>query len=61
MYRSGEGVTQDYVQAHLLWNLAAAQGNKKARENRDLVAKDMTPAQVAEAQTLAREWKPKTE
>jgi hypothetical protein len=27
-------------------------------EFRDRVAKEMTPAQIAEAQKLAREWKP---
>ena len=61
MYGNGEGVTQDYVQAHIWYNLAAAQGDEDARKNRDLVAKRMTPAQVAEAQRLAREWKPTTE
>ena len=30
-----------------------------AAENRDLIATKMTPAQIAEAQKLAREWKPK--
>ncbi len=30
-----------------------------AVKNRDIVAKKMTPAQIAEAQKLAREWKPK--
>ncbi len=33
----------------------------KAVRNRDVVAKLMTPAQIAEAQRLAREWKPKKE
>ena len=54
-----QGVTQDYVQTHLWYNLAAAQGNELARKNRDIVAKKMTSAQIAEAQRLAREWKPK--
>ncbi len=63
MYAKGQGVPQDSVQAHLWFNLAAAQaqGNYAARENRELVAKEMTPAQIAEAQRLAREWTPKTE
>ena len=59
MYNSGLGVTQDYVQAHMWYNLAAAQGDKNAREFRDSLAEKMTPDQVAEAQKLAREWKPK--
>ncbi len=59
MYRKGQGVTQDYVQAHMWYNLSAAKGNKTGRKNRDLLAKQMTPAQIAEARRLAREWKPK--
>jgi hypothetical protein len=31
----------------------------KAVQDRDLAASKMTPAQIAEAQKLAREWKPK--
>ena len=58
MYRNGEGVTQDYVQAHMWLNLAAANGDADAVKNRDIVAAKMTPAQIAEAQKLAREWKP---
>ena len=60
MYEQGHGVTQDYVQAHMWYNLAAAQGVPilHAEKYRDEVAKHMTPAQIAEAQKLAREWKP---
>jgi hypothetical protein len=35
----------------------AAKGNKDAEKNRGIVAAKMTPAQIAEAQKLAREWK----
>jgi hypothetical protein len=34
----------------------AAKGGKEAASSRDFVAKRMTPAQLAEAQDLAREW-----
>ncbi len=66
MYSNGRGVAQDYVQAHLWFNLAASRmpagGNRdKAVNNRDKVETGMTPAQVAEAQKLAREWKPKAQ
>ena len=37
-------------------NLAAAQGNRKAQETRDIVVKRMTPDQIAEAERMAREW-----
>ena len=59
MYFTGQGVAQDYVQAHMWWNLSAAQGDANAAKQRDLVAAKMTPAQIAEAQKLVREWKPK--
>ncbi len=59
MYSKGQGVPQDYVQAHMWVNLAAAQGLEAARNNRDLASKQMPPAQLAEAQRLAREWKRK--
>ncbi len=42
-----------------MWvNLAAAQGIEDARDARDILAELMTPSQIAEAQRLAREWKP---
>ena len=59
MYANGQGVPQDYVRAHMWFNLSAAQGNQDAARNRDNIAKLMTPAQIAEAQKLAREWQPK--
>ncbi len=59
MYERGQGVTQDYVQANMWYNLAAARGQKDAGKFRDSLAEKMTPAQIAEAQRMAREWKPK--
>jgi len=64
MYLLGQGVPQDYVQAHQWSNLSASRSqrnpHKTATDQRDLLEKIMTPAQVTEAQKLAREWKPKT-
>lgn len=59
MSAQGRGVLQDFIQAHKWYNLAAANGHGKAAEYRDALAKQMTPAQIAEAQKLAQEWKPK--
>ncbi len=62
MYAYGKGVPQDYVQAHKWFNLAASraqEGDEWAAQRRNEVAAKMTPAQIAEAQKLAREWKPK--
>ncbi len=56
-YYNGKGVPQDYTLAHMWFNLAGTSTfNELAREARDNVAKQMTPAQLAEAQRLAREW-----
>jgi uncharacterized protein len=55
MYEKGKGVIQDYVQAHKWLNLAGANGYEDGRKARSLLEKRMTPAQIAEAQKLARE------
>ena len=60
MYERGDGVQQDNVQAYMWYNLGAANGAKRGVSLRDALAKQMTPDQTAEAQKLAREWKPKT-
>ena len=64
MCARGQGVPQDYVQAHMWYSLAASgfpPGPQRhgAVQARGSVAKQMTPAQLAEAERLAREWKPK--
>lgn len=62
-YLNGLGVTRDPVAAHLWLNLAAARlppgepRNAVARL-RESVAANMTPAQVAAAQSAAGKWKP---
>ena len=64
MYITGLGVPLDYAQAHMWLNLAASrfppgEDRDQAVKNRDIVAERMTPAQLSEAQKLAREWRPK--
>ena len=64
MYAKGEGVPQDFVQAHMWFNLAASrfplgEGRDIAAKTRHNLAKHMTPAQIAEVQRLAREWRPR--
>jgi TPR repeat protein len=62
MYELGWGVPQDYVIAHMWFNLSAAQGcvlSEFSASERDNLAFKMTRAQIAKAQKLAREWKPK--
>jgi len=61
MYIKGQGTPPDAVEAHKWHNLAASRATdeetrKLATNNRDILAENMTPAQVTEAQKLAREW-----
>jgi uncharacterized protein len=59
-YDNGLGVPQDRVTSYMWFDLSAAQGKEGAAAFRDLIARRMTPAQIAEAQKLAREKKPAT-
>jgi TPR repeat protein len=56
MYERGQGIPQDYVLAHTWFNIAAENGDSFASQLRDQLAQRMKPAQIAEAQRLAREW-----
>jgi len=60
MYDEGQGVPHDIVQAYTWYSLAATNGDKAAAYLRSTIANQMTPAQIAKAQKLAGEWKPKT-
>ena len=57
MYEKGQGVLPDEVQALMWYSLAAVQGETKAKSARDRITVWMAPAQIAEAQRLAREFK----
>ena len=59
LYDNGLGVPQDKVRAYMWFTLSVAQGRDGAAAFRDLIARRMTPAEIAEAQKLAREWKPR--
>ncbi len=54
LYRIGQGVLQDHVLAHMWYNIAASNGQELAPKNRDIIAKEMTPAQLEKARNLAR-------
>jgi len=53
------GVPQDYVLAHMWFNLSGSNGDKDAVKNRNIVEKEMSPSQIEKAQEMARNWKPK--
>ena len=56
MYAQGFGVPEDIVLAYMWFNIAAAQGNEGARNNKDFAEQQMTREQITEAQRLTREW-----
>ena len=54
MYVKGRDVPEDDVQAYAWFNLAAAQGDEDASENKGILSMDMTLAKIAEAQKLSK-------
>ena len=57
VYRRGVGAPQDYILAHVWFNLAASQGDAQAAAERDALAKEMSVEEQAEARKLWREWR----
>jgi TPR repeat protein len=62
-YAAGTGLPRNLTLAHMWFNLSSAAADtpeqaQLAARLRDQTAAQMTPAQVAEAQRLAHEWKP---
>jgi len=55
LYENGHGVPQDNVKAHMWYNIAGANGASKRNEDRDEIAKEMTAADISQAQAMARE------
>ena len=57
-YLQGLGVLQDFVEAHKWFNLAASRGVEGALEERNALGERMTADDLAQAQDLARQWRP---
>jgi TPR repeat protein len=56
MYCLGREVERNYVTAHKWFNIAALKGSPEARRCRCEISREMSTAQIAEAQRLARDW-----
>ena len=54
-YYKGEGVPKSIVNSYVWWNIAAANGQQNAKNNKSTFTKEMTPAQIAKAEALAKE------
>ena len=61
LYRFGAGGPKNNVRAYMWFTLAAEHYEDEdfQRVKPEEFRKDVTPAQMAEAQKMAREWKPK--
>jgi hypothetical protein len=59
IYRNGDGVPTDELQAFLWFNLSASQGNQTGLENLALLKQRMSSERVAEAQRLALKFQPR--
>jgi TPR repeat protein len=60
MYYQGEGVIEDFVEAYK-WALLAGMNGQDVAKFKQFIAAKMTPAQIAEAQNLAKEFVVKKE
>lgn len=56
IYCNGHGVEQDLVTAHKWLNIAALKGSEDAKFYRCALSREMSPAQIHEAQRQARAW-----
>jgi uncharacterized protein len=56
MYSSGRTVEPDLVEAHKWFNIAAQRGYAEAAQLRAEIAREMSRADIAEAQRKARDW-----
>ena len=59
MHKEGKGMPRDLVKAYMWFNLSAGQGYEDADRARKLVARMMTPEEIAQGQGLARAWRDK--
>ena len=53
LYATGQGVPEDMVRAYMWFSLAAARGDLTALNYQNRVAREMTPAQIAQGNKLA--------
>ena len=54
-YGIGRGVPQNLVYSHMWFNISSSLGNDMGKQGLGMIAPEMTPEQIAEAQKLARE------
>tara|TARA_R110000803_G_scaffold62943_1_gene123378 strand:+ start:302 stop:898 length:597 start_codon:yes stop_codon:yes gene_type:complete len=53
MYKYGKGVLTDTKRAYMWFNLGSYNGNELGGKNKDITAKEMTPADISKAQDMS--------
>ena len=53
MYEFGDGVLTDTKRAYMWYNLGSYNGDELGGENKDLIAKQMAPADISKAQDMS--------
>ena len=59
LYKDGKGVPEDPVKAYFWLTLASNQGQNDAKAARAALATKLSKDEVAKAEEMARNWKPK--
>jgi len=58
LYEKGDGIKQDYIRAHM-WFSLASEKNIIAKDERDRIARKLSPSQITDSQNMARECEKK--
>jgi TPR repeat protein len=56
MYEYGRSAPQDYLMAHMFFNIAAINGDSEGAWKKNIIAEVMTSSELDEAQRLAWQW-----
>jgi TPR repeat protein len=59
LFLTGEGVKKDETAAYMWLSVEGSRGDADAKRLRDILSRHMSSEQIANAEKLAKEWKPK--
>ena len=58
MYIQGQSMERDLVEAYMWLDLAVKQDSREALKTRGLITKQLSPAEINEAEERVASWKP---
>ena len=59
LFLTGEGVKKDETAAYMWLSVEGSRGDADTKRLRDILSRHMSSEQIANAEKLAKEWKPK--